>query len=144
MQKSNSVTLAGLWKSLGYSLRGLRELIRNEPNARVHAVATVLVCAAAAALRVSGRDWCLLVIAMTAVWVAEAMNTAVETLTDLVSPEFHPLAGRSKDLAAGAALIACIGAVMIGGIVFVPYLSLWWFPAGAATGIGPSGDSVLR
>ena len=49
------------------------------------------------------------------------MNTAVELVTDLASPEFHPLAGKAKDVAAGAVLIAAIGSMIVGAIVFVPY-----------------------
>ena len=63
-----------------------------------------------------------MVLAITAVWVAEGLNTALERLTDLVSPGFHPLAGKAKDIAAGAVLITVIGAVSIGIIIFGPRL----------------------
>ena len=55
------------------------------------------------------------------VWTAEAINTAVECVTDLACPEQNPLAGSAKDIAAGAVLIAAAGAALIGGIVFIPY-----------------------
>ena len=56
------------------------------------------------------------------VWTAEALNTALELLTDRVSPEFHPLAGRAKDAAAGGVLMAAVGSFIVGAIVFVPYV----------------------
>ena len=73
-------------------------------------------------LRITNTEWCCLILCLTVVWTAEALNTAVELLTDLVSPEFHPLAGQCKDVAAGAVLIAAVGAGLVGSIVFGPYL----------------------
>jgi diacylglycerol kinase (ATP) len=73
-------------------------------------------------------EWCWIVLAIVAVWSAEALNTAIEFLTDVASPGFHPIAGRAKDVAAGAVLIAAIGAVAIGVLVLGPHLllSLGW------------------
>jgi diacylglycerol kinase (ATP) len=65
------------------------------------------------------------------VWTAEALNTAIELLTDLASPEYHPLAGKAKDVAAGAVLIAAIGAIAIGFLVFGPHLYDWFSRPGA-------------
>ncbi len=59
---------------------------------------------------------------MMAVWSAEGANTALELLADHVSPEHQPLIGKSKDAAAGAVLLAAMGAVLIGALVFIPYL----------------------
>jgi diacylglycerol kinase (ATP) len=75
---------------------------------------------------VTRAEWCWIAFACMAVWSAEAFNTAIECLTDLVSPEFHPLAGRAKDTAAGAVLIAAIGAAIIGAMIFWPYLARSW------------------
>jgi diacylglycerol kinase len=61
-----------------------------------------------------------------AVGTAEVLNTAVEFLTDVASPTFHPIAGKAKDVAAGAVLIAAIGAVVIGLLVFWPHVSRWF------------------
>ena len=74
------------------------------------------------AFRITATEWCCLIICFTAVWTAEALNTALELLTDLVSPEYHPLAGQCKDVAAGAVLIAAVGAGLVGAIVLAPYL----------------------
>lgn len=74
----------------------------------------------------SAAKWCWIVLACMAVWITETLNTALEFLTDLASPDFHPLAGKAKDVAAGAVLIAAIGAVIIGALVFWRYLYAWW------------------
>ena len=60
-------------------------------------------------------------LAIISVWTAEALNTAFEFLTDVASPEFHPLAAKAKDVAAGAVLIAAIGSVVIGLLILGPY-----------------------
>jgi diacylglycerol kinase (ATP) len=88
----------------------------------VHAAATVVVVTAGLLFDVSRSEWALLVLAMVAVWSAEALNTAVEALGDAVSPDYHPDIARAKDVAAGGVLIAAVGAVVIGGLVFVPRL----------------------
>ena len=67
-------------------------------------------------------EWCAIVAAIGLVWTAEGLNTALEALTDLVSPGEHPLAGRAKDMAAGAVLCAAIAAAIIGAIIFLPKL----------------------
>ena len=97
-------------------------MLQTEHNARIHAAATVLVVAAGALLRLSAVEWALIVFAIAGVWTAEALNTAIEFLVDLASPAPHPLAGKAKDVAAGAVLIAAIGSAVIGGFVFGPYL----------------------
>ena len=109
-------------RSFGHAFRGLKVLLQTQPNARIHAVATVLVVAAGVLLRISPVEWALIVLAIAGVWTAEALNTAIEFLVDLASPDPHPLAGKAKDVAAGAVLIAAIGSAVIGGFVFGPYV----------------------
>ncbi len=70
---------------------------------------------------VTRTEWCILIFCIGLVWMAETFNTALETITDLVSPEQNLLAGKTKDLAAGAVLLAAITAAVIGLIIFVPY-----------------------
>ncbi len=98
------------------------ELVRSQANARIHLVAMAAVIAAGCYFQVSATEWCLLVFAMAAVMAAEAFNTALEHLTDLASPDIHPLAGKAKDVAAAAVLIMAIGAAIVGLVVFVPKL----------------------
>ena len=108
--------------SFANAVRGIQDLLSTQHNAWVHAIVMLLVCATGIAFSISSMEWCCLVLCFMAVWTTEALNTALELLTDLASPEFHPLAGRAKDVAAGAVLIAAIGSAIVGGIVFVPHV----------------------
>jgi diacylglycerol kinase len=98
-------------------------MIRCQHNAWIHAVATVAVIVAGFCFGVGAAEWCWLVLAMGAVWAAEAMNTAFEFLADAVSPNFHPLVRDAKDVAAGAVLVTAIAAAIIGGMVFWPHVA---------------------
>jgi diacylglycerol kinase (ATP) len=100
-----------------YALRGIGFMLA-ERNCQVLALATLAALAAGAYFRLAATEWCAVVLAITAMWVAEGLNTAIERLTDLVSPGYHPLAGMAKDIAAGAVLIASVNAVAIGYLVF--------------------------
>jgi len=111
----------GRKKSFGYAIKGLGALY-GETNARIHAVATALVIALGVALGLTPLDWTLLAIAATMVWVAEALNTALEALSDAAVPEHSPHIAIAKDVAAGAVLLASLGAVAVGLLVFVPHL----------------------
>lgn len=104
---------------------GLAYVLRSQTNAQIHAVATFAVVGAGFYFRLQRGEWAMIVAAIALVWTAEALNTAIEAVVDLVSPEQHPLAGRAKDAAAGAVLAAAIGAAIIGAIVFGPKLAGW-------------------
>lgn len=116
-------SIASRLKSFRYAFDGMAHMLRTQHNAWLHLVATLGVCVAGLALRVTASDWRWLVVAIVLVWVAETMNTAFEHLCDVVSPEFHASVQRSKDIAAGAVLVCVIGAVILGVQVFLPYLS---------------------
>jgi diacylglycerol kinase (ATP) len=96
-------------------------MISSQHNAWIHAAATVIVIATGLCCRLTKPEWCWIILAIISVWTAEALNTAFEFLTDVASPEFHPLAGKAKDVAAGAVLITAIGSVLIGLLIFGPY-----------------------
>lgn len=122
MARSSSFSVAARLRSFVYAGRGIRTMIVSQHNAWIHAVVTILVGAAAIAAEVSRSEWCLLVLSIVSVWTAEALNTAFEFLCDVASPEFHPLVEKAKDVAAGAVLTSAAGAVVIGLLVFAPYL----------------------
>jgi diacylglycerol kinase (ATP) len=103
-------------------------MISSQHNAWIHAVATILVLAASIYFKLSRNEWCWIIVAIVSVWTAEALNTAFEFLTDVVSPEFHPLAAKAKDVAAGAVLITALGAAIIGLLVLGPYVSAKFRP----------------
>jgi len=111
-----------VWKSFGYAFRGLFFLLRTQTNARLHLVATIVVIGAGFGFQISRMEWLAIVAVIGLVWVAEGLNTAIEAAVDLVSPEQNPLAGRAKDVAAGAVLLAAVTAVVVGAVVFGPRL----------------------
>ena len=108
--------------SFGHALQGVWVALRSELHLQFHAVATVLVLGLGVYFRLSPTEWALVALSVASVWTAELFNTAIETLTNLASPGYHPLAGKAKDVAAGAVLLAALGAVVVGGLVFGPRL----------------------
>jgi diacylglycerol kinase (ATP) len=110
--------------SFVWAFRGLGALLHTQANARIHLAATALVVVAGLACGITRGEWCAVVVVIGLVWTAEGLNTAIETVVDLVSPEHHLLAGRAKDVAAGAVLCAALTAAVIGLLVFVPRLSV--------------------
>ncbi len=112
----------GRVRSFRYAIAGVLRMIHCQHNAWIHATVTITVLVVAFLLRISAGDWCWLILAISIVWTAEALNTAFEFLADAASPEFHPLVRNAKDVAAGAVLITAIAAVIIGVVVFWPYV----------------------
>ena len=122
MNNNATFSVGGRIRSLMYGFRGLRFLFVSQKNAWIHAAATVGVIAAGVYFGLTAAQWGLVMLAIAAVWTAEAFNTAFELLADAVSPDFHPLVGKAKDVAAGAVLIAALGSIVIGVIVFAPHI----------------------
>ena len=106
--------------SFGYAFKGIFDLFRSQPNAWIHLLAAFVVIAAGFYCQLSNTEWAVVLLTIFAVLAAEALNTAIEYLTDLVSPEYHPLAGKTKDAAAAGVLLVAIGAVCVGGFIFLP------------------------
>ena len=120
------MTFTGRLRSIRCAVNGVAVMLRSQHNARIHAAATLAVCLAGVLLGLSASEWCWIVLAIVAVWTTEALNTAFELLTDVASPGFHPLAGRAKDVAAGAVLISALGSMTIGAVIFGPrVLAIW-------------------
>ena len=113
---------SGRIRSFYHAICGILRMIRCQHNAWIHAAATLVALGAGFFFHVSSADWCWIVLAISIVWTAEALNTAFEFLADAASPEFHPLVRHAKDVAAGAVLITALAAVVIGAIVFWPYI----------------------
>jgi diacylglycerol kinase (ATP) len=122
MNEISSLTFTGRVRSFKCAFKGMRVMISSQHNAWLHAIATALVIGLGLYFRLSTAEWSVLVLAMMSVWTSEALNTAFEFLTDVASPEFHPLAEKAKDVAAGAVLIAAIGSVVIGLLILGPRL----------------------
>ena len=113
-------SVAARARSFGHAFRGLALLLASQHNAWIHAVATLAVLVAGLVLGVSRLEWALLLLAIGGVWSAEALNTAVEWLADVVSPDHDARVGRAKDLAAAAVLLAAAAASGVGLLVFAP------------------------
>src|SRR5256885_11492748 len=123
LEDSQTFQFTGRIRSVRHAVRGILRMIRCQHNAWIHALATLVVLAAAFLLRVSAADWCWIILAISIVWTAEALNTAFEFLADAASPEFHPLVRDAKDVAAGAVLVTAMAAAVIGVIIFWPYVA---------------------
>ena len=107
-------------KSFGYAIEGCRQLVRQEPNAKIHFVFTIGVIIAGFVCRLGKYDWIALLFAIALVWIAEALNTAIEMLCNLYSNgEYHPMIKHIKDIAAAAVLIASIISIAIAFFVFL-------------------------
>ena len=107
---------------LGYAAEGVRVLVATQPHARLHLAATALVLAAGWAGGLERWEWAAVALASGMVWTAEAVNTAAEWIVDLAHPAWGARAGRIKDVAAGAVLLAAVSAAAVGVIVFGPRL----------------------
>lgn len=122
ISNEQSFTFSGRLRSIRFAVYGLKEVLITQHNAWVHLCATAITIIAGMFLRLSMLEWCVLALAITLVWVAEALNTAFEVLCDVASPEFHPLVKKSKDVAAAAVLLSAVGAIIIGALIFGPKL----------------------
>lgn len=111
-------------KSFSYAFNGINILLRTQPNAQIHIIATLLIILSGQWLGLSSVEWCMIIICIALVLMAEAINTALEYLVDLVSPQYHPLAGKVKDVAAGAVLLSVIICGVVWGIIYIPKIVL--------------------
>jgi diacylglycerol kinase len=109
-------------KSFGFAFKGLQTLLKDEPNARIHLISTVVIIVSGVYFGISKNDWLWLCVAISLVWVIEALNTAVENICDLISTEFHPKIKKAKDVAAAAVLVSAILSIVIGLYIFTPYI----------------------
>ena len=109
-------------KAVRFALEGMRFILRTQPNTWIHSLATLCVILLGLWLHLDPRDWAILVLTICVVWAAEAMNTAIEVFTDLVSPQQNPIAKIAKDTSAAAVLAAATGSVVIGLFILGPPL----------------------
>jgi len=105
-----------------YAFKGVAAALASERNLRVHFVIALIVIGAGFYFDITAMEWCVVIICIGLVIAFEMVNTAIEDLVDLVTQEWKPLAGKIKDAAAGAVLIASIVALVAGIIIFRKYL----------------------
>jgi diacylglycerol kinase (ATP) len=112
-------------RSFRYAFAGWWHVVRTQKNAWIHAVASAAVLLIALLLGLEARDIAILIVTISLVWTAEFINTALEAVVDLASPQLHPLAKVGKDVGAAAVLIAAIASVMVGLLILGPPLWAW-------------------
>lgn len=107
-------------KSFVYAAKGLKSFIIREHNAWIHSAATLVVIVLGITFHISHTEWIAVLLCIGMVFSAEAFNTAIERLVNLVSPDYNKTAGDVKDIAAGAVLICAVTAAIVGLIIFLP------------------------
>ena len=105
------------------AMAGIAAAVKGERNMRIHLVAAVAAISLGAWLGLSACEWVAIVICIALVACLECANTAIEAVVDLASPDIHPLAKKAKDCAAGAVLLAAMGAAIVGCIIFAPKIA---------------------
>lgn len=110
--------------SFKYALKGIAYVFINESNMHIHLLAAVAVVAVGIFLDINNIEWCLVIICIGTVMAAEMINTAIELSIDLLHPDKHPIAGRVKDVAAGAVMLCAIVSVVVACFVFLPKVVL--------------------
>ena len=109
-----------LINSFKYACMGIKSAIKSEKNMKIHVLASILVTAFGFFFKLEPLEWVACILAIVIVIGSEMLNTAIETVVDLVSPNINPLAKKAKDIAAGSVLVMAIGALLVGLIIFIP------------------------
>ena len=107
-----------------FAIAGLFSAFKSEKNFRFHIILMILIVLAGFFLNISKTEWLFIIVSIAFVLMSELVNTSIELLVDFISPEYDIKAGKIKDIAAAAVLIAVISAVIVGLIIFVPYIIL--------------------
>ena len=120
--KGKGISFKRLVKSFGYALNGIRLMVRQEQNAKIHLIIMVLVVAGGILLHIAVSEWIAIIVVAGGVFAAEAFNTSIEALSDTISPEYNKNIKQVKDFAAGAVLIMTLTAIITGVLIFFPKL----------------------
>jgi diacylglycerol kinase (ATP) len=125
-QPINYHTNIGFWRgrllSFLAALQGVAYTFRTQPNIWIEVAALIVVAAAGLWFGISALEWALLGFTIAVIMALEAVNTAIEAVVDLVSPQYHPLAKIAKDTAAGAMILAVLGSMIVAACIFGPRL----------------------
>ena len=124
MMKSEKFSFTKRIKSFSYAFNGFKIMFQNEHNSRIHLVLAVFVVLAGVLTEISRMEWIAISFAISLVFICEIINTAIEYLANFVSPDYHELIKKVKDLGAAAVLLAAINSVVVGLFVFVPKIIL--------------------
>lgn len=120
MSEKKRFSIVARGRSFKYAVRGIRIIFKTQHNAWVHGLAALVAILLGLWLHISAGEWAVIILSITSVLAAEAFNTAMEIDIDLTSPNYHPYARDTKDVAAGAVLLTVLGAIAVGLIIFLP------------------------
>lgn len=113
------------YASLRNAASGVVYALASQRNMKIHLLASLMVIAAGLFFGLNRIEWTLIILTITVVWATEILNTSLEELVDIISPQYDIRAGRVKNLSAGAVLVAALGAVLVGIMVFGPRILNW-------------------
>lgn len=114
-----SINIIKCIRSFKFAFQGMRLVVANENNAKVHLLATAIVIILGFVLKVKTYEWLWIISAIAAVWITETLNTAIEKLVDFISPDYNSKAGVIKDISAAAVLMAALYSIAVGAIIFI-------------------------
>lgn len=116
--------LSRLFRSFKHALSGLRMLIKKEQNFKLHLLAAFFVLFFSFYFNIRAWQWAIIIMMIALIFILEMLNTVFERLVDLFKPRLHPYVGEIKDILSGMVLVAALSAVVLGLIIFLPYLQL--------------------
>jgi len=116
----NKFSLKSRLGSFRFAVNGLLLLLKNEHNSRIHLLAAIIAIVMGIIMKIDHYEWSLLIIVIGAVFLTELLNSSIESLADLIDPEFNELIMRAKDYSAAAVLMSAIVAIVVGGLIFIP------------------------
>jgi diacylglycerol kinase len=119
---TNNFSLRSRFESFKFAINGFFSLLKNEHNSRIHLIAAIVAIILGIILKVNLYEWSLLVIVIGTVFITELLNSSLESLADLINPEWNELIMKAKDYSAAAVLVSAIIALIVGGLIFIPKL----------------------
>jgi diacylglycerol kinase (ATP) len=122
MSNKKSFSIQDRLKSFVFAFSGIKTFFSTEHNSWIHVIAAITAISLGIVLKINDYQWCLIVMVIGLVIVAEIINTAIEKIVDMVSPQYNEMAKKVKDMSAAAVLVAAITALCVGVFIFVPKL----------------------
>ena len=108
--------------SFSYAVAGILTALLSERNMRIHLISSIVVFLLSIYFSITKMEWIVILFAIGGMFSLELINTAIERVVDLVTKEYHPLAKQAKDIAAGAVFLYAVLSVIVGSIIFIPYI----------------------
>jgi len=120
--KNDSFSFRARLKSFRFAFKGLSSLLRREHNSRIHLAAALLAILAGIVLKITASEWAVIIIVIGIVFITELVNSSIEAIADIISPDFDERIRKAKDYAAASVLVAALVSVIAGGFIFIPEL----------------------